>query len=136
MFLADDNRNTTLKAHHMPLMQCFPPSLYKACSGDTKAYKCFAENLQTDDRKQAFSKETPFDCGHLNMPGYNWGLKEVQDVAAHNNNPHTAMSFLKSPLRSYKHKITSVGYGLTEAAMSGGWSVADGRNRYSSRSAV
>ncbi|PRP76215.1 hypothetical protein PROFUN_15209 [Planoprotostelium fungivorum] len=36
-------------------MQCFLPSLHKACSEHTKAYKCFAENLQTDDRKQAFS---------------------------------------------------------------------------------
>ncbi|PRP72888.1 hypothetical protein PROFUN_17108, partial [Planoprotostelium fungivorum] len=32
----------------------FPPNLYKACSGHTKAYKCFAKNLQTDLRKQAF----------------------------------------------------------------------------------
>lgn len=36
-------------------MQCFLPSLYKACSGHTKAYKCFAENLQTVHRKRAFS---------------------------------------------------------------------------------
>ncbi|PRP75208.1 hypothetical protein PROFUN_15850 [Planoprotostelium fungivorum] len=37
-------------------VQKFPSSLYKACSGHTKAYKCFAENLQTDHRKQAFIK--------------------------------------------------------------------------------
>ncbi|PRP74601.1 hypothetical protein PROFUN_15876 [Planoprotostelium fungivorum] len=36
-------------------VQQFPPNLYKACSGHTKAYKCFAKNLQTDLRKQAFS---------------------------------------------------------------------------------
>ncbi|PRP88947.1 putative gag/polymerase/env polyprotein, partial [Planoprotostelium fungivorum] len=111
MFLADDSRNTTLKAHkahttlkahkahttlkahkahnnaclttlwfskqaetqhsrptHMPSLasasmrhrllsfsvQQFPPNLYKACSEHIKAYKCFAENLQTDHRKQAF----------------------------------------------------------------------------------
>ncbi|PRP83245.1 hypothetical protein PROFUN_09457 [Planoprotostelium fungivorum] len=32
--------------------------LYKACSEHTKAYKCFAENLQTDHRKQAFSNHS------------------------------------------------------------------------------
>ncbi|PRP74211.1 hypothetical protein PROFUN_16296 [Planoprotostelium fungivorum] len=36
-------------------VQEFSPRLYKACSGRTKAYKCFAENLQTDHNKQAFS---------------------------------------------------------------------------------
>ncbi|PRP81349.1 hypothetical protein PROFUN_04584, partial [Planoprotostelium fungivorum] len=35
---------------------CFPPSLYRACSEHTKAYKCFAENLQTVHRKQVFSE--------------------------------------------------------------------------------
>ncbi|PRP72814.1 hypothetical protein PROFUN_17144, partial [Planoprotostelium fungivorum] len=68
MFRADTKRNTTHKAHpHTPVshatvarllsfrMQCFPPGLYKACSGHIKAYKCFAENLQTDHRKRAFS---------------------------------------------------------------------------------
>ncbi|PRP74824.1 hypothetical protein PROFUN_09524 [Planoprotostelium fungivorum] len=61
MLLADDNRNITLKAHphapvsHATMMQQFPPNLYKACSEHTKAYKCFAKNLQTDHRKQAFS---------------------------------------------------------------------------------
>ncbi|PRP73776.1 hypothetical protein PROFUN_16525 [Planoprotostelium fungivorum] len=36
-------------------VQQFPPSLYKACSDHTKAYKCFANNLQTDHRNQALS---------------------------------------------------------------------------------
>ncbi|PRP75212.1 hypothetical protein PROFUN_15854 [Planoprotostelium fungivorum] len=62
MLLADTNRNTKHKAHPQTLISlCLTEAkatifyLYKACSGHTKAYKCFAENLQTDHRKQAFS---------------------------------------------------------------------------------
>ncbi|PRP73601.1 hypothetical protein PROFUN_16597 [Planoprotostelium fungivorum] len=56
-------RNATLKAHPQTLISlCLYEAqatifyLYKACSEHKKAYKCFAENLQTDHRKQAFMK--------------------------------------------------------------------------------
>ncbi|PRP76644.1 hypothetical protein PROFUN_14970 [Planoprotostelium fungivorum] len=51
MLLADTKRNTTLKAHpQAPVSHAIV-----ACSEHTKAYKCFAENLQTDHRRQAFT---------------------------------------------------------------------------------
>ncbi|PRP73880.1 hypothetical protein PROFUN_16474, partial [Planoprotostelium fungivorum] len=46
-------------------MQCFLPSLYKACSEHTKAYKCFAENLQTDHMKQVFSNNATPTLVHI-----------------------------------------------------------------------
>ncbi|PRP83138.1 hypothetical protein PROFUN_09566 [Planoprotostelium fungivorum] len=52
MFLADNNRDTTYKAHTQP-------SLASASQRHrllSFTYKCFAENLQTDLRKQAFIK--------------------------------------------------------------------------------
>ncbi|PRP75854.1 hypothetical protein PROFUN_14390, partial [Planoprotostelium fungivorum] len=62
MFSVDTKGNTKHKAHpHALISLCLYEAqatifyLYKACSEHTKAYKCFANNLQTDHRKQALS---------------------------------------------------------------------------------
>ncbi|PRP76309.1 hypothetical protein PROFUN_14415 [Planoprotostelium fungivorum] len=55
-FTFQTNRNTTHKAHPQTLISlCLLCSDFYLVCKHTKAYKCFAENLQTDHRKQAFS---------------------------------------------------------------------------------
>ncbi|PRP87270.1 hypothetical protein PROFUN_01532 [Planoprotostelium fungivorum] len=61
----------------------FLSSLYKACSEHTKAYKCFAENLQTDHRKQAFKFSKADHHNFEETPDYrhdlyiHWSLRDV-----------------------------------------------------------
>ncbi|PRP73998.1 hypothetical protein PROFUN_16488 [Planoprotostelium fungivorum] len=40
----------------------FPPRLHKASTERTNAYKCFAEDYQTEHRRRAFKRANAYKC--------------------------------------------------------------------------